>query len=221
MRLSRLFFPFILIFLCSYSNGLFGQTSSVVIKFNPFALINPKGPNVQLGAEYVKGKWSYGSDIGVFLTSSSEKGDYRIADRRGIKIRPEVRYYFKPDLDAEKPRLGPYVAGELSLVKDHFKLGDTFVKEWNSDGPDDLFYDYHIISRYEASLRLKIGTQVILWKRLALDMYVGMGLRYNHATFEYRVPYENCCPVMRFFETPIYTGFRPLLALGVKVGMRI
>ena len=211
----------LLISILGFVQGVSGQKpSATVISFTPLSLINPTGSNIQIGAELIRGKWSYGSDIAVYLSHSSKKGDYRTADRRGFKIRPEIRYYFKPRLKDEKPHLGFYVANELLFIKDHFKRGDTYAEDW--DNPIDeynLFYDYDIISRYEFGTNFKLGYQSILWKRITLDWFTGIGIKYINSTYEYRVPYVNCCPVMRFFEPPTYDGIRPWFSLGVKVGV--
>lgn len=211
----------LLISILGFSQGVSAQKpSATVISFTPLSLINPTGSNIQLGAELIRGKWSYGSDIAVYLSHSSKKGDYRIADRLGFKIRPEIRYYFKPRLEDEKPHLGFYVANELLFIKDHYKRGDRFMEDWDTpEGQRNYFYDYDIIRRYEFGSNFKLGYQSILWKRLTLDWFTGIGIKYINATYEYRVPYETYFPLMRFFEPPTYNGFRPWFSLGVKIGV--
>lgn len=112
------------------------RTDKLVLKFVPLALIDPHGSNIQFGAEAFTGKkWSLEADFAVYSPALKQDETPRISGRKGFKIKPEIRYYRKARDVNGKPSYGFYISGEVFYVKDHFKRGDTFIRNPGSGHP--------------------------------------------------------------------------------------
>jgi len=173
-----------------------------------------------LGAEAFTGKnWSLEADFAVYSPDLKQYETPRISGRKGFKIKPEIRYYRKARDANGTPSYGFYISGEVFFVKDHFKRGDTFIRNPGTGHPQDLFFDYDIINRFELGSNFKIGHQWKIGKSLAFEWFTGLGIKYINSHYEYEVPYAICCPVIRFFEPPNGKGIRPQFTLGLKLGI--
>ena len=95
---------YILVVLTITANDLHSQQSDkYIIKFAPLSLIDPYGPNIHFGSEFIlKDKLSIETDIAVYIPNPYRKDSTpRIKDRIGFKIKPELRYYFSYRISRE------------------------------------------------------------------------------------------------------------------------
>ncbi len=195
------------------------RENRLILKFAPLGLIETYGKNIHVGAEFLsKGQYTFETDFAVYSrTSEKNKNFPRIKDRTGFKIKPEIRYYLKTKKENARYR-GFYIANELFFISDNFKRGDTYI---HYDTPLDTSYMYKAyekIRRFELGDNLKIGYQSVTKIKLTFDYYFGLGLKYYNGSVDNKIIDPICCPVMRFFELPVFKGIRPSLTFGIKLG---
>jgi len=206
-----------------FSQGTFCQnTDHVILKFAPLSLIDPYGPHVHFGLEFIsKGKIAFESDFSIYIPNIYFNDETpRISNRKGFKLKPEIRFFLNGETVKEKNNRGLYLANEVFFVKDNYKRGDTFRGYDQELDTTYIYFDYEIIDRYEIGDNLKIGYQVIIKEKLIIDSFLGLGLRYYNAKYDYEITDEICCPTMRFFKLPVGKGVVPSYTLGIKVGYK-
>jgi len=211
----------ILIFL--FLNGiLFSQvtfcqnTDHVILKFAPLSLLDPYGQNIHFGAEFIqKGNSSFEVDFAVYISNSNS----RISNRKGFKIKPEIRVFLNKENIVERNK-GLYLANELFFIKDNFIRSDTFIGYDQELDTTYLYDDYEIIDRFEIGDNIKIGYQAVTKQNIIIDSFLGIGLRYYNAKYDRKITDEICCPTMRFFELPVGKGVVPSYTFGIKVGFK-
>ncbi|MEA1878366.1 MAG: hypothetical protein U9N86_16110 [Bacteroidota bacterium] len=80
--------------------------------------------------------------------------------------------------------------GFLDGMQRYFRQvrGDTFIHFDQETDTSYIYTDYDIIKRFEIGSIIKIGCQGIMLERLVVDLFVGLGVKYYHAQYEYEVP---------------------------------
>ena len=99
-----------------------------ILKFAPLSLIDPYGPHVHFGLEFIsKGKISFETDFAVYIPNIYLNDETpRISNRKGFKLKPEIRFFLNGETVKAKNNRGLYIANEVFFVKDNYKRGDTF-----------------------------------------------------------------------------------------------
>lgn len=222
-RITAFFLGICLISL-SHSQSVYSQKSKhLILKFAPLSLLDPYGPNYHFGIEVItKGNISVETDIAVFRTYN--RGDLAVpkyVGNNGFKIKPEIRYYLYPKNREGVKNKGIYIANEVFFTKNRQVRGDTFIHFDQDTDTSYIYTDYDIIKRFEIGNNIKIGCQGIIKDRLVIDLFVGVGVKYYHTQYEYEVPDEICCHVIRFFQLPMGEGFRPRITFGIKAGIAL
>jgi hypothetical protein len=212
----RLIILSLLLILISSTKSYGQETDKLIIKLAPLGLLEPYGQNIHLGTEFIsKGPFSLETDVATYIKFFN-KNENRIQDRIGIKIKPEIRYYFASNKPKTINNQGFYIANELYLTMDKFKRRDTFRHE--ALPYDSLYQDFEKIRRFIIGNNFKVGYQSVTKWKLTLDYHIGLGLQYYNATYDYDVPDEPCCRTMNFFDIPVYKKIRPVYILGIKLG---
>ena len=189
-----------------------------ILKFAPLSLIDPYGQNIHFGVEFIqKGKISFETDFAVYIPNFYLTP--RISDRKGFKLKPEIRVFLNKENIEERNR-GLYLANELFFLKDNFKRNDTFRGYDQELDTTYLYDDYEIIDRFEIGDNIKIGYQAIIKQNIIIDSFLGIGLRYYNAKYNRKITDEICCLTMRFFELPVGKGVIASYTLGIKVGYK-
>jgi hypothetical protein len=198
------------------------KEDKLILKFAPLDLIDPYGENIHLGSEFIlNSPLTFETDFSAYVgLYNRNKETPRIADRIGFKIKPEIRYYLNSKEKTVCYR-GFYVADELYFITDKFKRGDTFRHYDQALDTSFLYHDYERIKRFVIGNNFKIGYQAVTKFKLIFDFYFGIGLKYYNGSYDYKVPDPICCPVMRFFEIPVYKGIKPSITFGIKLGYAI
>jgi hypothetical protein len=216
--MKRIFLILLLITIAVQQYSFGQKADKLVLKIAPLSLLDPFGSNIHLGSEFfIKDRLSLETDVAAYLRVSDRDDDTpRIKDRSGFKVKPEVRYYLNRPNKEQKTFRGFYIADELFFITDKYRRGDTFVKY--NESTQIMYYDYEKIRRFELGNNVKIGYQAVTKIKLTFDFYIGAGLEYYNATYDYEITDPICCPVMRFFENPIYKGFNGSFTFGIKFG---
>jgi hypothetical protein len=178
----------------------------------PFSLLNNPS-RVRLGGQYKHKRFGYLLDLeyGTDKLRVSFGGDAD-PDYRFFGVRPEFRYQMKWSQDRV------YLGLELPLtVRYESHRGNLVDEEQNFVSVDDA-----LEQRLRVSGVLKIGWQVVAFRRMVLDAYLGGGLAYRNYQFtelENPGPPEEqpmewgCCELKKHGGS-----FRGELALGLRVG---
>jgi len=196
------------------------KENKLILKFAPLGLLEPYGENIHFGSEFIsKGQLSIETDFATYIRIFDRDDDTpRIKDRIGFKIKPEIRYYLNSKKQKAVSYKGFYIANELFFISDRFKRGDTYRQYDQTLDTNYLYHAYEKIRRFELGDNLKIGYQSVTKIKLTFDYYFGLGLKYYNGSYDYKITDPICCPVMRFFEIPIYKGIRPNITFGIKLG---
>ena len=205
-----------------FSQLAFSQnTDYVILKFAPLSLIDPYGPNIQFGAELIqKGKISFELDFALFLRNFYliDKTP-RISDRKGFKLKPEIRFFLSKENIEERNR-GLYLANELFFVKDNFKRNETFRGFDQELNTYYVYYSDEIIDRFEIGDNIIFGYQAVIYQDIIIDTFLGLGLKYYNAKYNREITDEICSHPLRIFELPVGSGVIASYTLGIKVGYK-
>lgn len=166
----------------SYSNYKPRDTSysnqSNILKITPFKIIGLFNPSIELSLERKTGK-SFSTQImasyllpkGIINISTDFKPDIK-----GFSASIEEKFYFK-----KSAPIGPYLSFEFNYLKNQYQSIWNFgVKDIYSDTTFNFtnYPDTFGIKKQTYSFNLKLGYQIID-KRLSIDFYGGVGLRYK------------------------------------------
>jgi hypothetical protein len=207
-----------------------GQTiKRKIIKIAPLNLVDPFGPNLLLGGEFILDE-----NIGLELNLAGyipfdeifHADQPKIIDFYGIKFKPEVRYYFKArnteeGIEKTKKFSSKYISYELFFVGKHYKKGDTFINFSEDPANEESFYAYETIGGFEIGNNAKIGYQYISVSGFTFETYIGFGIAYYNYRYIQEIYAAKCCPKMFAFSTRIGQGFRPNMTLGIKLGLAL
>lgn len=195
------------------------QTDNIILKLAPLGLMEPYAQNIHLGSEFIsKGRFSIETDFATYVKIFN-RDENRYKDRVGIKIKPEIRYYLNSIKPEDFNYEGFYLANELYFTMDKFKRGDSYFHfDQISQQVDSQYYDYEKIRRFIVGDNFKFGYQSVTKVKLTFDYYIGVGIQYYNAWYDYEITDPECCKVMRLFEVPVYKKFRPAISFGIKIG---
>jgi len=198
---------------------------SPVIKFLPFALVDPFQNTLHVGVEFpvglqnsiqVEGGWVFGS--------SDKPSSYDEFSQQGLKLRLSWREYFGSRKVRNRPSSileGGYFAlmGSYQYYWQTFKKVDTLGGSWYTP-------EYHrTIQAFEVAFLL--GYQVQLGQRLSIDFWGGLGARYSIHRWSHTKPHTSAS-LVSFYpnsggDTPVgdlilLPGARPVPRLGIAIG---
>lgn len=190
-----------------------------IFKFAPISLLDPVGPNIQLGCEFVNSKRAtIETDLAFFLprrVSGDETN--RIGDWFGIKFKPEIRFYPKAGND-QLLNEGLYFANEVYFLLNKYKRSDWFVSIDDNGIEGEPYEAYENVLRREIGDNLKLGIQKTIREKYVIDGYFGMGIKYFNTQKLTNISDPICCPRMRFFDPPGGKGLFPSITMGIKIG---
>lgn len=203
---------FLLVFIVPYCHSQTDSLNKILIKWTPTALIGYS--SLQFAGEfYYTGKRSVQLEYGIILPHS-----FYNSNEKGHKIRLEHRNYFNKQETW-------YLAPELNFV---FVQYDT-EKRFSENPETESYINSELktvgMQKIISTANFKIGYQYIFKKpKIALDFYVGLGVRYVNTTFtSYPTVGEYIPPIDNWLAAPFEEGNRviPNGIVGVKIGYKI
>lgn len=149
----------------------------LLIKWAPLSLVDQDN-TVQFGVEYLfKGPVSLQQEIGYGwfnFTDNNDNGPFK--NREVWRSRTELRFYAATNGQLRKPK-GPYLAMEFLYKRINYNKQGNVGRECN--GFECEYFekmDYKILKDVYG-YHGKIGWQFLIENRLAIDLYIGGGLR--------------------------------------------
>ena len=165
----------ILILIFMLSNDVLSQQdrirlSSFKIKITPSTMID-KTPRLRLGVELnTNRKFDYSIDIGIgnnTINNKRTEGGLWNDGYSFFEIRPEVKYVFNRREDYSF-----YCAAEYFFMNLNSRLHYGVYEKENSNV--ETFYDQADFYKQKQGVHLKIGTDLIFFKRFDIDIYAGI-----------------------------------------------
>lgn len=153
------------------------RAPKLIIKWAWLSLIDPD-QTVQFGVEYALNKqWSLQQEIGYghFLPYSTDNED---KDREIWRFRTEGRFYFSSS--RPNPMEGTYVAAEIFYKRNNYLNEITVGRECENGNCAFFQQKEYIRIKDVVGYHIKIGRQWVISRRVALDIYAGLGLRSIH-----------------------------------------
>jgi hypothetical protein len=159
-------------------NGTNNRQPHFIIKWAPLSLVEQDN-TVQFGIEYLfKGPVSLQQEVGYGwfnFTNNSDNG--RVFKNREIwRSRTELRFYVANNGEIRRPQ-GAYLALEFLYKRMNYNKGGNVGRECNGSECEYFEMMNYKLFRDIFGYHGKIGLQFIIEKRLALDLYIGGGLR--------------------------------------------
>ena len=151
---------------------------SNIIKITPLKLVDLVNPSIELSYERITGRSFSTQLMASCLLPINQIGvikDFN-PEIKGFRFSVEEKFYFK-----KSAPLGPYAGFEFNYLNNQYKDIWSFdVKNTNSGTAYNYasYSDTFGIKKQTFSFNLKFGYQIIT-KRLAIDFYAGLGLRYK------------------------------------------
>lgn len=180
MRLS------FLIIIITFGLTVFSQQDTIheinnIIKINPLKIIDLANPAIELAYERKTGRKFSTQIMASFLLPSSIMDTKQVPpeNNQGFRLAIEEKYYFQKFAPS-----GFYFSIELDFLTTEYNEVWNFGVE--NIYSDTLFLytnnsDTFSIKKQTYSLNLKLGYQLII-KRISIDFYAGIGLRYKDVT---------------------------------------
>lgn len=165
------------------STGGFAQNKAVV-KFSPLSVIDDASfPTIQAGIEFnIHKRISWYNELGIkYRKGYYEKTDTISLASKGFKAKTEFRYYWqnKNGADLAKNPEGNYFAINCFYNRDfhnteieYYYLRDTSMNKF-----DDLG-----VKKKVWGLNLLVGTQKPISRKVLLDFYTGLGIRFRNVS---------------------------------------
>lgn len=151
---------------------------SNIFKITPLKILGTVNPSIELSYER-RTSCSFSTQLMasyLLPTSVMDIGVEFKPEIKGFRVAVEQKYYFK-----KSAMFGPYVSIEFNYLNNQYKdFGYFGVQDIYSDTAynNTNYPDTFGIKKQTYSLNLKLGYQIID-KRLAIDFYGGIGLRYK------------------------------------------
>ncbi|QHT67112.1 DUF3575 domain-containing protein [Rhodocytophaga rosea] len=148
-----------------------------IIKWAPLSLVDQDN-TVQFGIEYLfKGPVSLQQEIGYGWFSFNGNSDNGVYINREIwRSRTEVRFYVANNGQIKRPH-GAYLALEFLYKRMNYTKEDNVGRECENGDCEYFEKMNYKLFRDVYGFHGKMGVQFIIEKRLALDVYIGGGLR--------------------------------------------
>jgi hypothetical protein len=217
---------FWILFLTAFvvSNGLYSQNDSkkgkIVLKYAPLSILDPNLTTLQFGLDYYLNdknsiQIEYGQKIpfsnSVQLRSSFKGGD-------GFRIKLESHYYF-----ASNTYNRQYLGIETFYWKNKYYSTDAFLDTILHQDKD---FEY-LVNKKAYGLGLKYGFIINVSKRLELELYAGIGLKYfDISNFDRNLNRQNCIQYIKTYEwigprsfpdLEEYSGIRFNMPMGFRI----
>lgn len=205
------------------NDKIYGGIPALSVKWSPLHLINTF-PTVQVDTEVrVRDRITVqvgGSPV-IYLRGTDHR--YRMHDKRGYKLKSEVRYYFQPVHPEDKKMV--YVS--LSFDYNRLKNDKTVTFEYDCSGSGCQYRQRTEIEerRIIYSLTNRIGLQRYLSPRFLIDINAGWGVRWgNFSLFNEPEDYDRRNEDEGVFDDLFFGDYvetRVAVGLGVKLSVRI
>ncbi len=184
-----------------------------IVKFSPLSLLDGTS-SIQFALEHQLGKHTALQHEAGFILPVNNF-DTGIHSKYGVRLRNEFRLYLTPGSNQLR---GLYIAPELLFMYYRGYRNEVFGRE--CDGTNGCaYFEYmdHLSQKQVYGLHQKIGLQEVIFKRVVVDIYAGLGFRHVR---------------VREYDRPEFTNWRgfidfrkqhgnhtlPSLSLGFKVG---
>lgn len=150
------------------------------LKITPLKLIGIINPGFEFSYEYRWNSQTTTQLMGGYLTRIMPAyiTHPHAFDAIGFRVAAEQRYYIKKNAP-----FGLYVAAELDFLQSSKLRSNFYDREIIKDSIIESYQATYRINRTFVSTNLKIGWQEV-YKRLLIDLYVGLGIRYLIVTTE-------------------------------------
>jgi len=150
-----------------------------IVKFSPLKAMDISNPGIEFTVEHqtsdnfstqVMASWLFTRNMWNFHNSFYQ-------NIQGSRFAIEEKYYFK-----HSAPMGPYLSAEANYLN---KMDLSYNHhEYNDSNPNASSYiDTIAMHKQTLSLNLKIGYQYYFMKRLAVDFYIGLGVRYKDVNY--------------------------------------
>ena len=190
-----------------------------------------KNPRLRLGIEYhAQEHKSYSLEVGFgdnFINESRLDKSVWGQDYTFFEVRPEIKWFLKnksnlPWYVWKSSALPRYFAIEGFYQEMHDQLADSDFNPKSSEM--DIAYDLASFKKIKIGAHAKLGVKFLLWKKVVLDFYEGIGLAYRKITY-YDVmnprPFDDFGSNEEWWPEPYKNEgayFLFQLSLGVRVG---
>ena len=183
----------VLVFLC-LAEGAMSQADTVLAgMLSAYVVPLPwidKNPRLRLGLEYMSNNhMGYSLEVGYGNQhlNAERLGDVVWGqDYSFFEIRPEVKWY------RQKDRPFPWYLNNPTQLPRYLAI-EVFYQQMNDQltnndfspkaGPTDIAYDDASFKKVKIGATAKVGFKVIIWKKVVLDFYEGLGLAYRKISY--------------------------------------
>ena len=227
-------FVILLLFICMAERGMSQADTALAGMLNLYVVPLPwidKNPRLRLGLEYVTNNhMGYSLEVGYGNKHlNTARLEYVVwgQDYSFIEFRPEVKWYAQtsrsfPWFSKNQLRLPRYIALEFFYQQMHDRLSNNDFSP--KADPTDIAYDAASFKKIKIGAIAKVGFKVIIWKKVVLDFYEGLGLAYR------KISYSKVVNPIPFEETGTNEQWWPesyknegayllfQLSFGVRVG---
>lgn len=128
-------------------------------------------------------QWGFQPEVG-YIYNSFISGAVFNKEKLSYDLRISQRYYWP-----KSTLHGFYTGPEIFYKNVNYNVGQIICTEWQADSasasgykcisPEQHIYD---LNRKEFGLLFRVGFQPVLFKRIALDFSIGLGLKYTKST---------------------------------------
>ncbi len=189
-----------------------------IFKTTPLKIVGITNPAIELSYERKTGR-SYSTQLmasyllPMSLLDISSKFN---PDIKGYKVGIEEKFYIK-----KSAPIGTYISAEVSYLNNKYYHNSLFTVQGSPDGFKD-YDDLFEVRKQNLSFNFKVGHQIIK-KRLSLDFFAGLGLRYKNVKHFGRANPEDELATTRhfnFFEITNREGkyWAISMPLNIKIG---
>jgi len=195
------------------------STGTLDIHIVPLTLFDGN-PRLRLGMEYhPRNRIGYSLDVGFGnsqLNKSRLHGANWGKDYSFFEIRPEFKWYVPKSSAIEV-----YYSAELSYLLMTDELSDSYYF------PEKLLtilsYDEASFKKQKIGLNIKTGVKFLVWKKMVLDFYWGIGVAYRDIKYTDQENLVNIEPgILDYLWIPPHkiegNYFLAQFSLGIKIG---
>ena len=183
----------ILLLICLAERGISQADTALAGMLNLYVVPLPwidKNPRLRLGMEYTTNNhMGYSLEVGYgnkHLNTGRLEDVVWGQEYSFIEFRPEVKWYRKTNQPfpwyLNRPsQLPRYLAVELFYQQMHDQLSNNDFSP--KAGSTDIAYDQASFKKIKIGATAKVGFKVIIWKKVVLDFYEGLGLAYRKISY--------------------------------------
>ena len=208
---------------------VFSQTPQTAIKFSPLCLLDDISfPTIQSGIEFrLSQKISWYNEIGIKYRNSYIENyvDTSFIKSEGFKLKTELKYHIDKLFGVE---VDGYTGLNFFFTQDHHNTQIDYCHSYDTTIMTDDFG----VKKNVLGCNLIIGKEMVLSKKLNIDLYAGLGIRYvyiatineqyNKATDFIIRPIDVNIPSIRN-QTDANAGnfIAPNLTLGIRICFKL